>query len=370
MDRRCASRRIPRSPRGSAIPLLLWFGLASLPAAAELPASEPSQDLGPFDVQVLEAESLCEASAVISAPWNEDLVLIADNEVAKQLYVFEIEGGGLVSGKPWPMPEPKKDRPDDIEALTLLGGDLVVVGSHSRNKKCDTKEDRHRLRRLAVRSDGTLEAKGSTIDSKAAWYDTFKTNGDGETAASTGRGACLSRFFTSPPPPGADKVCDALVAAEENDSADACEVFNIEGAVRAEGDRLWVGLRAPVVEDRAILLRLTEGFEELRFDRVTTFLDLKGSRIRDLTLVGESLYGLAGPLTDDPAPFVLFRVNASDAFGGGVVEVETKGRDLVDRSEGLLIKDGRAYVVIDGDKPEEKGGPCVTPAKWYAFDLQ
>ena len=73
---------------------------------------------------------------------------------------------------------------------------------------------------------------------------------------------CLSALFVSPPPALAREVCAALLQAERQASPARCETFNIEGAVgvpnESGADRLWLGLRSPLVEGHAVLLRLAE----------------------------------------------------------------------------------------------------------------
>src|SRR5262245_42258188 len=94
---------------------LLGAALFALAAAAA----------GAFEPKSLEAPALCEASAALPAPWDESLVLIADNERDDQLYVFTIDSGKLVAKEVSQMPA--KPRPNDIEALARLGPEVVVV---------------------------------------------------------------------------------------------------------------------------------------------------------------------------------------------------------------------------------------------------
>lgn len=300
--------------------------------------------------QILAPRPLCEASAALPAPGDEDLVLVADNERDEQLYVFKIEDGKLAAEEVWQMPA--KQRPNDIEALARLGQEVVVVGSHSRNKDCEEKENRQRLRRLAVRQDGTLQATGF-LDSKSAWNRAMENGG----------AQCVSTLFVQPAPAGADAVCQALIAAEA--VGNPCEVLNIEGAFGTADERLWLGLRSPLVNGRAVLLRLVPGFAELRFDSVA-LLNLEGRGIRELALDGDRLFGVAGPPLDVDEPFFLFRAALP---GGGEPAVEILRRDLLSSSEGLLVRDGRAFVLLDGQAGEEDGDPCEVPAGWYTVEL-
>jgi hypothetical protein len=310
-----------------------------------------------FEPEVLVPRPLCEASAALAAPWDEGLVVVADNERPEQLYVFALADGALAPEEVWQMPA--EQRPADVEALARLGDEVVVVGSHSRNSRCEAKESRQRLRSLARRQDGTLQAT-AFLDAAPTWKEAMAEDG----------ARCLATLFAEPPPAGAGEVCDALVAAERRAASggETCEVLNVEGAFGTADRRLWLGLRAPVAAGRAVLLRLLPGLAELRFDRVA-FVDLEGRGIRELSLAGDRLYGLAGPTVDANEPFALFRVLAPALLAGGEPAVEILRRDLLPSSEGLLIRDGRAYVLLDGDEGGGAGGGCRVPSGWYTVGL-
>jgi competence protein ComEC len=327
----------------------------AIPFAAEsVAAPAPAEDtlVQPTEPRLLAPRPLCEASAALAAPGNEDLVLVADNERDEQLYVFEVDDD-LVAEEVWQMPA--KQRPNDVEALARLGQEVVVVGSHSRNSSCEVRENRQRLRRLTARPDGTLQATGF-LDSAPAW----------KRAMENGGAQCVATLFVQPAPNGADGVCRALIAAEAG--GERCEALNIEGAFGTADERLWLGLRSPLVDGRAVLLRLVPGLAELRFDSVA-LLNLEGRGIRELALDGDRLFGVAGPTLDVDEPFTLFRVATPGDLGSGEPAVEILRRDLLTSSEGLLVRGRRAFVLLDGDAGEEDGDPCETPAGWYSVEL-
>jgi len=143
--------------------------------------------------------------------------------------------------------------------------------------------------------------------------------------------------------------------------------LNVEGAFGTADERLWLGLRAPLAGGRAVLLRLVPGFAELRFDKVA-LLDLEGRGIRELALAGDQLIGLAGPTLDADEPFFLFRAAAPAVLSGGEPPVQILRRDLLPSSEGLLLRGGRAYILLDGDAGDGNDR-CKVPAGWYAVDL-
>lgn len=319
-----------------------------LAAAADVP-------LPPTEPRSLAPRPLCEASAALPAPGNDDLVLVADNERDEQLYAFEIDGGELAADEVWQMPV--RQRPNDVEALARLGQEIVVVGSHSRNSSCEVRENRQRLRRLSLRQDRTLQETGF-LDSAQAWRRAMENGG----------ARCVATLFVQPAPALAAQVCEAFVAAEREASSQSCKVFNLEGAFGTADGRLWLGLRSPLVRGNAVLLRLVPGFAELRFDSIA-LLSLEGRGIRELALAGDQLFGLAGPPLDVDEPFLLFRVAASAVPGNGEPAVEILRRDLLTSSEGLLVRGQRAFVLIDGEEGEEAGDPCEAPAGWYTVEL-
>ncbi len=335
------------------------FALATLPAvcSVEPPGAAAKTPQKPvvetFASNILGPGPLCEASAALAAPWDESLVLVADNERDEKLYVFTVKDGKLVPEAVSQMPA--EPRPKDIEALARLGEEVVVVGSHSRNSQCEPKKNRQSLRRLAM-ANGNLQ-ETAFLDSAAAW----------KKAMAGGVEPCVTTLFAQPPPAEAGSVCEALVAAEKK-AAERCEVLNVEGAFGTTDGRLWLGLRAPLVGNRAVLLRLVPGFAELRFDSVA-LLDLEGRGIRELALAGDQLIGIAGPTLDADEPFFLFQADAPAVLKGGKPSVKILRRDLPTSSEGMLLRDGRAYVLVDGDAGDGDG-PCKVPAGWYPVELQ
>jgi uncharacterized protein DUF3616 len=338
------------------------FALATLPAVNSVaaPAAAVKTPQKPavenFAPDLLAPRPLCEASAALAAPWDESLVLVADNERDEKLYVFTVKDGKLVPEAVSQMPA--EPRPKDIEALARLDKDVVVVGSHSRNSQCERKKNRQSLRRLAM-ANGTLQ-ETAFLDSAAAWKKAMEGGGE----------QCVTTLFASPAPAEAGSVCEALVAAEKKAASGGtgCEVLNIEGAFGTADGRLWLGLRAPLVGNQAVLLRLVSGFAELRFDRVA-LLDLEGRGIRELALADNQVIGIAGPMLDADEPFLLFRAASPAVLAGGKPPVKILYRDLPTSSEGLLLRDGRAYVLVDGDAGEGDG-PCKVPAGWYPVELQ
>lgn len=291
----------------------------------------------------LVAPSLCEASAAIAAPWDPGLVLVGDNEVDDQIFAFAREGERLVFRRALALP--KEGRPDDIEALAAVGGQLLVVGSHGPAK---SGEPRPRRARLAFYGP---DGAGGSLRLVRALDDAARLD-----AARRDPAACLATLFVSPAPAQAGAVCRALVAAAPQ----------VEGAAAFAGPgsaapRVWLGLRTPLVEGRAVLLRLTPDLEQLRFDAVA-LADLAGRGVRELAVNGETLAGIAGDRADGGASSRLWQVSLSDVFDGARL-APSWGEVLPDDAEGLLPLAAGAIVVVDVERTGGGSTPCSAPAR-------
>ncbi|OIP28741.1 MAG: hypothetical protein AUK47_29180 [Deltaproteobacteria bacterium CG2_30_63_29] len=302
------------------------------PAAAELaqPLSAPSPLVL---VRPLGRPPLCEPSALARAPWDPALALVGDNELDDTLFAFSLEDGSLQGQHDLELP--KGVRPHDLEAMVALGPDeLVFVGSHSRNKHCERRPKRHRLQSITLADDGSW-LPGHSIDTDAD-----------ELFASLE--SCAAAF-----PAGAlaQTTCTALVDAREraDQGEKPCEALNIEGAAQV-ADRIWLGLRGPQLDGKALLLRLVWPTDTLRFDGVAT-VDLAGAGVRELAATAEQLYVISGP-QQDGGEFALWSLPLT-ALEADTALVPTKLRALPPSSEGLLLTDTDALVVIDGRKGDD-----------------
>jgi hypothetical protein len=303
-------------------------------AAAALPAATD---------RTMEAPGLCEASAALVAPWSSSLVLVADNEVDDRLFAFAREGNQLVYRHALPLP--RGGRPHDTEALAAVGGQLLVVGSHGPSKRGEPKPKRARMALYAPEGpQGPLRLVRG-LDG-AAVLD----------AARRDPARCPELLFTRPPPPQAERVCLTLAATPPQ----------IEGAVAVTGTaakspRVWLGLRTPLVDGSAILLRLAAGLDALRFDAVA-LVDLGGRGIRELAPAGEFVAGIAGARSDGVSGSRLWRV-AWEALRDGARLAPGWGEALPDGAEGLLALPAGAIVVVDTERPGGGDAACVAPAR-------
>ncbi|WP_448206734.1 DUF3616 domain-containing protein [Azospirillum sp. sgz302134] len=207
----------------------------------------------------------------------------------------------------------------DIEGMAVDGGWLWLVGSHSlaRSKPKRHEDEAAALARLtAVRRDPNrfllgriplrTEVEGLAVPvredgGRSARSLAFKNggkNGGNALTKALKHDEHLGRFLGIP--------------AKENG-------FDVEG-LAARGDRLFLGLRGPVLRGWACILELVVKEHphhpgRLKLRRIGQageryrkhFLDLDGLGIRELTLDGEDLVILAGPTMDLDGPVALWR---------------------------------------------------------------
>ncbi|MDX0655060.1 DUF3616 domain-containing protein [Sinorhizobium medicae] len=127
--------------------------------------------------------------------------------------------------------------------------------------------------------------------------------------------------------------------------------IDIEGLAVME-DRIFIGLRGPVVGGLAVVMEL---FIDEKFRVKSTrpfFLNLQGLGVRELTRDGASLLVMAGPVGDAPGPFVLFLWLPEP--GSVPIQVYSWGASI-EKPEGLcrLQIAGERGLLVLYDSPQE-----------------
>ena len=248
----------------------------------------------------------------------------------------------------------------DIEGLALDGGFLWIVGSHSKTRKKPKAEEHDPQDVLARLEDVSTEANRCflgrvPLGEGKGGLPALVSRGDGDAqpaalASDAKRGNALLKRLRK----------DDLIApfiglpAKENG-------FDIEGlAVR--GERVFLGLRGPVLRGWAVALELRVEEKkpgQLRLGRFADgaryrrhLLDLDGLGIRDLAWHGDDLLVLSGPTMDIDGPVQLRRWR--EPLRGDAVRVLPRDSlplvlDLPfghgdDHPEGIMVLD-------DGDAP-------------------
>jgi hypothetical protein len=201
-------------------------------------------------------------------------------------------------------------RPDeaDIESLAVCDGALWICASHCKVRK-ETEEARQEKqkeggrfwlesklkprpsRRLLGRVP--LKDDGAGVDDHG---DRLPVGGNGSLRSILHKHPFLRRFVGLP--------------SKENG-------LDIEGLAVQGKNRLFLGLRGPVVDSYAVVIeaKLDKRFR-LKDGMVTHFLKLDGLGVRDLAAFGDEILILAGPVAEAGAPFRLYRwrpANPKDA---------------------------------------------------------
>lgn len=269
----------------------------------------------------------------------------------------------------------------DVEGLDASDGWLWVTGSHSirRRKPDDDDSPAHRMRDLARTSrkgNRHLLARVPLVPSagRAGGFDAVRETVDADGA--TRRAARL---------PGT-RSRDALTAALRDDPhvAPFLDIpgkdngFDVEG-LAVDGDRLWLGLRGPVLRGLAMVLAVVPradaddtADDALRLRRCGPrgrryekfFLDLFGLGVRELCLHGDDLLILAGPTMQlDGRAVVLRWRGARQARGDAIVDREAlevvvelpygRGTDEgVEHPEGIaVVADETPALLVVHDSP-------------------
>jgi len=140
--------------------------------------------------------------------------------------------------------------------------------------------------------------------------------------------------------------------------------FDIEG-IAVRGDRVYLGLRGPVLRGWAILLELR--VEAKKDGRLTLlpmaadgsryrrhFLDLNGLGIRDLLADGEDLLILAGPTMDHPGPCHVYRWPGGWCARQADIVTAAQLVDLgaLPAKAGCDKPEGMTFVPSDGGPPQ------------------
>ncbi|TDD76765.1 DUF3616 domain-containing protein [Actinomadura rubrisoli] len=299
-----------------------------------------------------------------------------------------VDGGGRVTGFDGhttvalsdlvPLPA-GPDEEADIEGLARSDGWLWAIGSHSlKRKKIKAGQSAAKARkRLAtvVREDNRfILARLPLVTGGDGLPEVARQDGGRTAAILGGHGDSLTDLLADDP-----HLAPFLTIPSKDNGID------IEG-IAAHGDRLYVGLRGPVLRGWAVLMEIRpDGHPDdprrLRLlpvgdgrDRYRThFLDLGGLGIRDLCPHGDDLLVLTGPSMglDGPVRVLRWR-GAAKADAAEIVtadELEVVG-DLPygegdDHAEGIAVLEEsngtgtRVLVVYDSPSPgrlTEDGG--------------
>ena len=326
---------------------------------------------------------LCEGSSalVLGCPDGKgDCLVVGDNEQRNDLFLFKTKDGDVVtsSQKKLNLQLSEDDALSDIEAMVPLSADTILaLGSHSRNTKCEAKKKRRRFAEVKL-SDAGTEVVRQVQSKKIKCERIFGQIPENDVAL---KAACEAIGGAEKE---AQKIEDelktgSLTPEQAKERCNEIVPFNAEGAVMiptAGKAKLWLGLRAPLLAEHpsqperkklAMLLQMKD-FDNYAFDAVA-LLDLGGRGVRELSIADDRVWLIAGPAEDKAEPFEL-RSFPKDALNSRMVIEPELVETLPTSSEGLAIKDGKAYVVIDGDTGDDRTAQaCIAPSKYKVISL-
>jgi len=331
----------------------LLAGATSDPAAAAPAAGEQ---------QKLDRPPVCEPSAALAVRCTDDAsatcVWVGDNERDEEIFQYRIGAGGELEPAATFALEPKGLEVGDVEALAQGKDGVLVFGSHSRKSDCT--DDHGRAALALVGADGK---KAESLAGRKGFEDRFVDCTSWlalDAGASPEATALRDRFCT------VMRAEERIANVFEGDKK-SCPgtAFNIEGAVSVEQGgalRTWVGLRGPLVDGRAVLLRVADPpapkkKRRMRFDGIAT-VDLGERGIRELTLAGDTIWGIAGCVPDCTVESRLWRTPAAKLTSGARIAASdagiVDGVELPPSAEGLVVQSAekRAIVLVDGTEGE------------------
>lgn len=265
------------------------------------------------------------------------------------------------------LPGDDADEEADIEGLARHGDFLWVVGSHSlrrRQIKARHSGDRalRRLARITGQPNRQLLARIPVrdVDGLPALVPELVVDGGPHSAASFGPHGINLRDLLAD-----DEHLAPFLSIPGKDNG-----LDVEG-IAVAGERVYLGLRGPVLRGWAVVLELRPEVDPLAPDRLVLrpfedgrpyrkhVLRLDGLGVRDLCPHGPDLLVLAGPTMDLDGPVLVFRWHGALAAEAPQVvrdELLTHELDLpygagTDHAEGIGLLgppgDERLLVVYD-----------------------
>jgi len=266
---------------------------------------------------------------------------------------------------------PAHDEEMDIEGMDIAGGVLWLVGSHTGTRKKVKRgksdiENLHRLARVERRRNRFVIAKLAVAPAPEGAGDL-----KGAARLPIGEaGNALTEALGDDPHlgPFVQGLEGLPLASKENG-------LDLEG-VAVRDDRLFLGLRGPVLGGYALLLEiaLEEDAGDLRLTPIGKgsalyrkhFIDLSGMGVRDLVWRGDDLLILSGPTMDLAGRQCLYRLEGAAELTGDSITGRDQGRltplfELPgagdrDKAEGLALFDGlgEGGLLVVYDAPREE----------------
>jgi uncharacterized protein DUF3616 len=267
------------------------------------------------------------------------------------------------------LPGDDQDEEADVEGLARSGHFLWAVGSHSlrRRQIKDRHDDAKALKRLA-RVEGQdnrqvlVRLPIADVDGVPTPVRSLQADGVRHQAAALGARDDLRKLLRE------DEHLAPFLAIPGKDNG-----LDIEG-IAVAGDRVYLGLRGPVLRGWAFVLELRPYVDPEHPDRLRLrlftdgspyrkhVLDLEGLGVRDLCPSGDDLLILAGPTMDLDGPVRIYRWHAAARVEMPTIvrgdrisrEVELTFGEGDDHAEGISLfgpSGERVLIVYDSPAP-------------------
>lgn len=254
----------------------------------------------------------------------------------------------------------------DVEGIDCADGFLWVVGSHGlkRGKPDRDEPVSEQLTTLAtVSTDGNrfLLARIPLVDAEDG--PRLARQGEGATPSAALHADTTGSHLTRRRGLRDDPHLGPFLAIPGKDNG-----FDIEGLAAVTRERLFLGLRGPVLRGFAVVLEVwvrprKTAPAELRLKGLRKhFLDLGGLGVRDLCRDGDDLLILAGPTMDLDGPVRVYRWRGAAGDGSGDPDA---GHTITHSGDAALtmlldLPYGRGDDHAEGMAlllPEQEGGP-------------
>jgi hypothetical protein len=212
------------------------------------------------------------------------------------------------------LPGDDADEEADVEGLARSGHFLWVVGSHSlRRRRIKSHHDGSRALKRLARVDGQpnrqilVRLPVTRTDGLPTPVPQIVVDGERHRAAALGRRDDLRELLRD------DEHLAPFVPIPGKDNG-----LDVEG-IAVTGERVYLGLRGPVLRGWAFVLELRPYVRDTEPDRLRLHpfpdglpyrkhvLDLDGLGVRDLCPAGDDLLVLAGPTMDLDGPVRIYR---------------------------------------------------------------
>jgi hypothetical protein len=260
----------------------------------------------------------------------------------------------------------------DIEGLAESDNYLWFVGSHSHKRQSPTQgkpdaENSQTLATIQTKSNRYLLAripliKGELHKTHAAPSDPNKQLSAAK-LESTREGSLLTETLADDSHLGT--FFKANIPSKDNG-------FDIEG-LAVNHDRIFLGLRGPVLRGWAIILELEVkntspsllrlkkvGEHDRRYKKL--FVNLQGLGVRELSIEGDDLIILAGPTMSLDGPVKIFRLENGthlddNSFSHPTVVMDIPYGDGCDHAEGITqftSLSGKPALLVVYDSPDPK----------------